>query len=150
MTASPAGGRPEDTGDAEAAVDALRLELAAAAEGLADVDVLRLAAQQAVVGVGGLAGLVHLAGPEENTLLLAAAAGLPAPLAQAWERVSRVDTPALAGAVTETMARPEVTWSPPPLPPERRAGFPGGGKPRWGYCPSRSARGAPRSVRCQC
>lgn len=126
MTASPAGGRPEDTGDAEAAVDALRLELAAAAEGMADVDVLRLAAQQAAVGVGGLAGLVHLAGPEENTLLLAAAAGLPACLAQAWERISRVDSPALAGADTETMARSEVTWSPPPLPPERCAGFPGG------------------------
>ncbi|MFF4253968.1 SpoIIE family protein phosphatase [Streptomyces sp. NPDC001663] len=69
---------------------------------------------------------MHLAGPEENTLLLAAAAGLPAPLAQAWERIPRVDTPALSGAVTEAVARREVTWSSPPLPPERRAGFPTG------------------------
>ncbi|SEG74729.1 Serine phosphatase RsbU, regulator of sigma subunit [Actinacidiphila yanglinensis] len=89
------------------ASDALRLAVLDAAEGLGEADVLRLAVQQCVAALGGIGGLAHLAGREHGSLRLAAAGGVPDPVARAWERV---EGPGLAPV--RAVERRRVQWSP--------------------------------------
>ncbi|WP_329371829.1 SpoIIE family protein phosphatase [Streptomyces sp. NBC_00669] len=109
------------------ATDALRLAVLDAAEGLGEADVLRLAVQQCVAALGGLGGLAHLAGREHDTLRLAAAGGVPDPVARAWERV---DDHRLAPV--RAMDRRQVQWS-----------------PRWPDDPHHAAPGHPGTARAE-
>ncbi|WP_202232407.1 SpoIIE family protein phosphatase [Actinacidiphila reveromycinica] len=115
---------PGHGGDAApaGATDALRLAVLDAAEGLGEADVLRLAVQQCVAALGGLGGLAHLAGPAHGTLRLAAAGGVPDPVARAWEQP---DDPRLAPV--RAMDRRQVQWSPrwPDAPEGPAPGHPG-------------------------
>ncbi|UWE12414.1 hypothetical protein [Actinacidiphila bryophytorum] len=72
-------------GPDEDAADGVRLRLLQEAEGLGEADLLRLALQQAVAALGGYGGLAHLRAPADGALRLAAANGLPEPLARRWD-----------------------------------------------------------------
>ncbi|MFG3022490.1 PAS domain-containing protein [Streptomyces sp. NPDC048254] len=60
---------------------------------------LRLILHQAVAELGGLGGMVHLAGGAEHGLRLAAASGLPRAFAHAWEDLAQDEATAPALAV---------------------------------------------------
>ncbi|MFI9052143.1 SpoIIE family protein phosphatase [Streptomyces sp. NPDC053427] len=87
--------------------DGARLELleaAIAAGNLDEVELLRLALQQALSAAGGLAGVAHLGGAATGELKLAALGGLPLDVARPWESLA-VDGPAApARAVRENRA----------------------------------------------
>lgn len=65
--------------------DEVRLRTFASWEGGTNSDLLRLAVQHAAQAVGALGGLAHLTEPEEDTLRLVAATGLPRSIARPWE-----------------------------------------------------------------
>ncbi|WP_433469321.1 SpoIIE family protein phosphatase [Spirillospora sp. CA-128828] len=71
--------------------------------------VLALALSHAVAGVGGLGGLVHLAGREPGSLDLAAAIGLPPDLIEEWDHLTDNAAPGLAPARAVATGRP--FWS---------------------------------------
>ncbi|WP_335976209.1 SpoIIE family protein phosphatase [Streptomyces sp. CA2R106] len=89
------------------ATDALRLAVLDATEGLGETEILRLAVQQCVAGLGGVGGLAHLVGPEHGALRLAAASGVPDPVARAWEQPGDHRL-----APVRAMDRRQVQWAP--------------------------------------
>lgn len=102
----------------------LRMQLLAAVdEDRRDVEVLRIALQQAVAGVHGLGGMVHLPGGGMSGILyLVADSGLPASMTRPWLVIRAGDTAPPSRAVREDT----VAWAPALGPP---APVPGRGDP---------------------
>ncbi|MBM9440706.1 SpoIIE family protein phosphatase [Actinacidiphila bryophytorum] len=111
-----AGGPDQDAADAvrggpdQDAADAVRLRLLQEAEGLGEADLLRLALQQAVAALGGYGGLAHLRAPADGALRLAAANGLPEPLARRWDDLPAGAPTAPCGAVAHLRVTWDRTW----------------------------------------
>ncbi|MFD7503773.1 hypothetical protein [Streptomyces sp. NPDC059850] len=114
--------------------------LMAAGEDVGAPEALRIGLDQAVAGVGGLGGMVHLGGGGSGQLYLATRCGLSEALAEAWKRVGGDEPVAPALAVRDnTFAWTPLTggtgagefrsapgWPPSPCPPraDRRARCP--------------------------
>src|SRR5260370_3068138 len=83
-------------------------------DSLPEGEVLRLALQEAVAGVGGLGGLVHLRRPETTPgLYLAGSTGLPPTFTRGWQE--NADDAAAPPAAASRPRRPAplpLPWGP--------------------------------------
>src|SRR4051812_14134596 len=88
------------TGDAMSGDSRIGM-LMAMGEHIGAPEALRIGLDQAVAGVGGLGGMVHLGGGGSGHLYLATRCGLSAALTEAWKRVAADEPVAPALAVRD-------------------------------------------------
>ncbi|WP_345678225.1 SpoIIE family protein phosphatase [Yinghuangia aomiensis] len=102
---------------ARARTDALRLALVSSAGARGQAEILASSLQQAVAGLCGVGGLVHLTGRARQGLKLAAT-DLPSDLTEQWDSIDVASDSAPARAVREN----RVAWSPPVSPTSADSG----------------------------